>query len=180
MYFLPHTSLFFWRHNPTCFHTCHRWGTVFTNVWIRVVNKRKITIRIYWQAKEGCGGVLDPLRGKGENLRGSQEHSGLDQKARGLARFFVWYRDDEGIDPLCVTRKWERLVLLMWKWDVIRILQSKIAKLVYQYWKKLIDTGCSNWKLSKVNGCKTETVHIWLYVGKAKMRLRGSSSLAKL
>ena len=107
-----------------------------------VVNKRKITIRIYWQAKEGCGGVLDPLRGKGENLRGSQEHSGLDQKARGLARFFVWYRDDEGIDP----RKWERLALLMWKWNVLRILWCKIAKLVYQYWKNSLK---EEWHINK-------------------------------
>ena len=38
-----------------------------------------------------------------------------------------------------------------------------------------IDTGCSNWTLSKVNGCGTKTVHIWPYVDKAKMCLRGSS-----
>ena len=125
-------------------HTCHRWGTFFfTNVWIRVVNKRKITIRIYWQAKEGCGGVLDPLRGKGENLRGSQEHSGLDQKARGLARFFVWWRHRPSS---LYTRKWERLALLMWKWDVIRILQSKIANLVYQYWKNSL---IEEWHINK-------------------------------
>ena len=30
------------------------------------------------------------------------------------------------------------------------------------------------WKLSKVNDCRTETVHFWPYVGKAKMHLRDS------
>ena len=30
-------------------------------------------------------------------------------------------------------------------------------------------TGCSDWKLSKVNCYRTETMHIWPYVGKAKM-----------
>ena len=34
-------------------------------------------------------------------------------------------------------------------------------------------TGCSDWKLSKVNGCRNETVHFWLYVLKAKIGLRG-------
>ena len=33
------------------------------------------------------------------------------------------------------------------------------------------NTGCSDWKLSKVNGCKTEMVHSSPYIGKAKMCL---------
>ena len=32
-------------------------------------------------------------------------------------------------------------------------------------------------KKSERNGCSTKTVHIWPYVGKAKMRLIGSSFL---
>ena len=36
-----------------------------------------------------------------------------------------------------------------------------------------ITTGCSDWKLSKVNGRRTETVHFWPYVGKANMSFRG-------
>ena len=35
------------------------------------------------------------------------------------------------------------------------------------------DTGCSDWKLSKANGCRIELKHFWPYVGKAKMRFRG-------
>ena len=31
----------------------------------------------------------------------------------------------------------------------------------------------SDWKLSKVNGCRTEMVHFWPHVGKSKMDLRG-------
>ena len=34
-------------------------------------------------------------------------------------------------------------------------------------------TGCSVWKIAKVKGCSSETVHFWLYVGRAKMRLEG-------
>ena len=34
-------------------------------------------------------------------------------------------------------------------------------------------TGYSDWKFSKVNGFRNETVCFWYYVGKAKMRLRG-------
>ena len=36
-------------------------------------------------------------------------------------------------------------------------------------------TGCSYWKLSKANSSRTETGHIWPYVGKVKMRVRGDS-----
>ena len=41
--------------------------------------------------------------------------------------------------------------------------------------RPITTTLCSNWTLSKVNGCGTKTVHIWPYVDKAKMCLRGSS-----
>ena len=34
--------------------------------------------------------------------------------------------------------------------------------------------GTSDWKLSKVCSCRTESVRFWPYVGKSKMRLRGS------
>ena len=34
------------------------------------------------------------------------------------------------------------------------------------------NTGCSDWKLSKVNGYITKMLHIWPYVCKAKMGLR--------
>ena len=37
------------------------------------------------------------------------------------------------------------------------------------------NTGCSVWKKSKRNGCRSETVHILPCVSKAKMRLRGST-----
>ena len=43
-----------------------------------------------------------------------------------------------------------------------------------------IGTGCSDWKLSKVNGYSAEKVHIWPIVGKAKMRLRAGSFFEKL
>ena len=32
---------------------------------------------------------------------------------------------------------------------------------------------CSHWKLSKVNGCRTETEHFWRCIGKAKIHLWG-------
>ena len=34
-----------------------------------------------------------------------------------------------------------------------------------------LNSGCSGWKLAKVKGCCTETVHVRRYVGKAIMRL---------
>ena len=40
-------------------------------------------------------------------------------------------------------------------------------------WAIFLSTGCSIWKLSIVNGCKTETVHFRPFVGEAKMCLRG-------
>ena len=50
----------------------------------------------------------------------------------------------------------------------------KIHESMYCILGKLIvpikPTGCSDKKLSKVNGCKTETVHFWPIVGKAKLR----------
>ena len=42
------------------------------------------------------------------------------------------------------------------------------------YEKGRKSTGCFIWKITKVKGCSLETVHIWPYVGKAKMRLRDS------
>ena len=41
-------------------------------------------------------------------------------------------------------------------------------------------TGFSGWKLSKVNGCSSEMVHIWPNVDEAKMCLRGGSIIVKL
>ena len=53
----------------------------------------------------------------------------------------------------------------------------KIHESMYCILGKLIvpikPTGCSDWKLSKVKGCETETVQFWPIVGKANMRLRG-------
>ena len=40
-------------------------------------------------------------------------------------------------------------------------------------------TGRFDWKLSNVDGCRTESVHFRLYVGKAKMLLRGGKHTAK-
>ena len=40
-------------------------------------------------------------------------------------------------------------------------------------------TGCSNWKLSKVNGCRNVSVYFWPCVGKAKMLVRGGRILEK-
>ena len=40
-------------------------------------------------------------------------------------------------------------------------------------------TGCFIWKLSKVNGCRTETEHFRIYGGKAKMCLRGGKFALK-
>ena len=37
-----------------------------------------------------------------------------------------------------------------------------------------IITGFSDWKITKLTGCASETVHIWPKVGKAKLHLRGS------
>ena len=45
---------------------------------------------------------------------------------------------------------------------------------------KIDPTGCLDWKLSKVNGCRSETGHIWPYVGKAKMLLRCCSLFEKI
>ena len=55
-------------------------------------------------------------------------------------------------------------------------MQRKVESLSkeYYYTKKLENTECSDWKLSKVNGCRTETMYFWPYVGKAKMILKGS------
>ena len=44
----------------------------------------------------------------------------------------------------------------------------------------ILTTGHSDWKITKVNRCSSETVHIWPYVGNAKMRLRGGSLFEKL
>ena len=43
-----------------------------------------------------------------------------------------------------------------------------------QKFKECHCTECSEWKLSKVNGCRTGAVHHCPYVGKAKMNLSGS------
>ena len=43
--------------------------------------------------------------------------------------------------------------------------------IIYAWYKT---TGCSNWKLTKVYGCRIETVHIWPYVENAKLCLRDS------
>ena len=45
---------------------------------------------------------------------------------------------------------------------------------------KMGDTGCSNRKLSKVNGRRTETVNLRSNVGKSKMCLRGGIIFEKL
>ena len=39
----------------------------------------------------------------------------------------------------------------------------------------LENTGCFVWNFVISNGCNSKTVHIWPYVGKAKMCLRGGS-----
>ena len=39
---------------------------------------------------------------------------------------------------------------------------------------------CSVWKNSERNGCSTDTVHIWPYVSKTKMCLRGSRFFWKI
>ena len=46
---------------------------------------------------------------------------------------------------------------------------------MYNFWffmQKFSSTGCSDWKSSKVNICRTETVNYWPFVAKAKMRSR--------
>ena len=57
-------------------------------------------------------------------------------------------------------------------------MQRKVESLSkeYYYTKILENTECSDWKLSKVNGCRTETMYFWPYVGKAKMISRGGRS----
>ena len=42
------------------------------------------------------------------------------------------------------------------------------------------NTGCSDWKLLKVNMCRTEIMHFWAYVVKTKMCLRGGSLFERL
>ena len=62
-----------------------------------------------------------------------------------------------------------------------RVIPDKTWKHVLSYKHMKIDfTRCSDWKLLKMNGCRTETVIIWPYVDKAKMRLRGGSLFEKL
>ena len=39
--------------------------------------------------------------------------------------------------------------------------------------KNCMNTGCSDWKWSKVDDCSTETVHNWPHFSKVKMSLRG-------
>ena len=45
---------------------------------------------------------------------------------------------------------------------------------------KISYTGYSDWKMTKVKGCSSEMVHIWPYVGKAKMCLRDGNLFEKL
>ena len=63
--------------------------------------------------------------------------------------------------------------LFVWFYDGNEFIREfYVNRLWRQKWTNFPSTGCSNWKLSKVNGCRVET-HIWPYVGKAKMCLRG-------
>ena len=43
-----------------------------------------------------------------------------------------------------------------------------------------VQAGRLDWKLSKVNGCGTESVQFWPYVGKDKMCVRGGRFFEKL
>ena len=56
----------------------------------------------------------------------------------------------------------------------IRVLTGRVS------FKLLANTGCFIWKIEISNGCNFVTVHIWPYVGKAKMRLRGGRFFEKL
>ena len=54
------------------------------------------------------------------------------------------------------------------------------ASIGFVKWVGDTDTGCSDWKSPKVNGCRTETVNLWPNIGKAKMSLRGGNIFEKL
>ena len=42
-----------------------------------------------------------------------------------------------------------------------------------------VSTWCSIWKITKVRGCSSKTVHIWPYIGKAKIYLICGSLIEK-
>ena len=65
------------------------------------------------------------------------------------------------------------------------ILEHSFLKKGYRF-AELIKFGfeCYTWwsiyYFPKVNGCSSETMRFWSYIGKAKVSLRGGSSIEKL
>ena len=80
----------------------------------------------------------------------------LDSSWEKIEVNFGWILDALVVNILVMS-----LVLITTKENVIR------GPLIVS-----TNTGCSDWKLSKLNGYITETLHIWPYVGKGKMGLR--------
>ena len=57
------------------------------------------------------------------------------------------------------------------------LVWNVVLQLIWFLESRYRNTGCFIWKVEISNGCNFLTVHIWPYVGKAKMGLRGGRFL---